>query len=218
MTVIKGAIFDMDGLLFDTEIVFDKAWRMTADNHNFNLDYNMQTELRGTSGKVMMKIIQNYVPQEDPAILMKELFDNAYIILQEEVPEKRGVHEILDYFRAKKIKMAVASSSPQYMIENNLKVSGIFQYFDVIVNGKEVKRGKPDPDIFILAANRLGCKTIECFVFEDARSGVAAGYSAGCKTIMIPDLVKPTEEEKRVAYGIYPTLNEALKDIKKLLD
>lgn len=102
MTVIKGAIFDMDGLLFDTEIVFDKAWRMTADNHNFNLDYNMQTELRGTSGKVMMKIIQNYVPQEDPAILMKELFDNAYIILQEEVPEKRGVHEILDYFRAKK--------------------------------------------------------------------------------------------------------------------
>lgn len=55
-------------------------------------------------------------------------------------------------------------------------------------------------------------------MFEDARSGVAAGYSAGCKTIMIPDLVKPTEEEKRVAYGIYPTLNEALKDIKKLLD
>ena len=217
MKSIKGAIFDMDGLLFNTEMVFDKAWQMTADDHHFKLDYNMQTELRGTSGKVMMGIIKRYVPQEDTAALMKDLFDNAYILLQKEVPMKPGVFEILEFFKEKGIKMAIASSSPQYMIENNLKVSGIDKYFDVIVNGKEVKIGKPNPDIFLLAAKRLGLEPETCFVFEDAINGVAAGYEAGCKTIMIPDLIRPTEKEKKTTFGIYSTLNEALQSIQSYL-
>ena len=218
MKIINGAIFDMDGLLFDSEKVFDMAWQETADNHNFELNHNMQTELRGTSGKTMETIIKKYVPNEDPETLVKELFDNAYIILQKHVPMKKGVKEILDYFKKCDVKMAVASSSPKYMIENNLNVSGISGYFDAIVCGKDVKFSKPNPDIFLLAAKQINCNPSECFVFEDAIAGVAAGCAADCLTIMVPDMVKPSKKEYDIAFGIYDDLYQAMINIQKMCD
>ena len=83
------------------------------------------------------------------------------------------------------------------------------------MNGSEVSKGKPNPDIYLLACERVVVCPEECYVFEDARAGVAAGVAAGCKTIMIPDLVQPTIIEKETAYGIYDDLNLALEDIKK---
>ena len=211
---MKAAIFDMDGLLFNSELIFDKAWQMNADNHGFILDPKMQEELRGCSGKVMRKIVNRYLPDQDAFVLQKELFENALSLEREYVPMKPGVFEILDYFKNRGLKLAVASSSPQDMIENNLKVSKTEQYFDIIVNGKEVENGKPHPDIFLLACKKLGFQPEECYVFEDARAGVAAGVAAGCKTIMIPDLVMPTQVEKDSAFGIFKDLNEALETIK----
>lgn len=212
---MKAAIFDMDGLLFDSELIFDHAWQMNADNHGFVLDPKMQEELRGCSGVVMRNIVNRYLPNQDAFVLQKELFENALSLEREYVPMKPGVFEILDYFKSEGFKLAVASSSPQDMIENNLRVSRLETYFDVIVNGSEVSKGKPNPDIFLLACERVGACPEECYVFEDARAGVAAGVAAGCKTIMIPDLVKPTIIEKETAYGIYDDLNLALEDIKK---
>lgn len=153
---MKAAIFDMDGLLFDSELIFDRAWQMNADNHGFVLDPKMQEELRGCSGVVMRNIVNRYLPNQDAFVLQKELFENALSLEREYVPMKPGVFEILDYFKGEDFKLAVASSSPQDMIENNLRVSRLETYFDVIVNGSEVSKGKPNPDIFLLACERVG--------------------------------------------------------------
>lgn len=210
---MKAAIFDMDGLLFDSEKIFDQAWKMNANNHGFILNPKMQEELRGCSGIVMRNIVHKYLPDQDAFVLQKELFENAMQLEKEFVPMKPGVKEILEYFKKENLKLAVASSSPLEMIKNNLKITHIDHYFDCIVNGSEVKKGKPHPDIFLLACQKLGYQPEECYVFEDAKAGVAAGYAAGCKTIMIPDLVMPGEIEKNTAFGIYNDLNEALKSI-----
>ena len=95
------------------------------------------------------------------------------------------------------------------MVEHNLELAGIAQYFDVVVSGQEVVYGKPEPDIFLLAAERLGLSPMDCYVFEDGINGVKAGLAAGCTTIMIPDLTPPTEELKHACAGIYSSLLEA---------
>ena len=215
---MKAAIFDMDGLLFDSETIFDRAWKMLAENYGFYLDPKMQEELRGCSGKVMRNIVNRYLPNQDAFVLQNELFENALSLEREYIPIKPGVFEILDYFKSRGFKLAIASSSPEDMIKNNLKVSNTKNYFDVIVNGREVENGKPSPDIFLLACEKLGFKPEECFVFEDAIAGVAAGVKAGCKTIMIPDLVMPTVVEKETTYGIFNDLNQALSNIKQNMD
>ena len=178
----------------------------------------MQEELRGCSGKVMRNIVNRYLPNQDAFVLQNELFENALSLEREYIPIKPGVFEILDYFKSRGFKLAIASSSPEDMIKNNLKVSNTKNYFDVIVNGREVENGKPSPDIFLLACEKLGFKPEKCFVFEDAIAGVAAGVKAGCKTIMIPDLVMPTVVEKETTYGIFNDLNQALSNIKQNMD
>ena len=89
--------------------------------------------------------------------------------------------------------MAVASSSLPGQIEANLRGAGIRDYFDAVVSGTEVERGKPAPDIFLRAAERIGCRAEDCFVFEDSENGVRAGHAAGCITVMVPDMIDPSE-------------------------
>lgn len=107
------------------------------------------------------------------------------------VPVKAGVHEILDFFKKQGVHMAVASSSLKEQIEANLIKSGIRDYFTEIVSGTEVEHGKPAPDIFLYATKKIGYAPEECYVFEDSKNGVKAAHAAGCKTIMIPDLIEP---------------------------
>ena len=105
-----------------------------------------------------------------------------------------GVPEILAFFREKGVKMAVASSSTREVVGHNLEASGILPYFDAVVTGEDVVHGKPAPDIFLRAAERLGLPAAFCTVYEDALSGIRAAHAAGCRPVMIPDQVQPTPE------------------------
>lgn len=131
--------------------------------------------------------------------------------VKKSIPKKPGVDEILQYFKKKKVHLAVASSSSKALIESNLRVAGIRSCFEVIVSGTEVEHGKPAPDIFLLAADKMKWRPEECYVFEDSVNGIQAGCAAGCKAIMIPDLVMPTAEVRALCYGIYNTLADAMK-------
>lgn len=209
-----GAIFDMDGLLFDTELIYNDEWYHIATKYGLNLQQDMLNELRGTSGVLMNHIVNAYWPDVDAAKLTEELFENARNTMKQYVPVKSGVYEILTYFHKNHVRMAVASSAPLALIQNNLQLAEITKYFDVIVSGEEVKHGKPAPDIFLLALQRLHLAAEDCYVFEDGIHGAYAGIQAGCSTIMVPDLLPPTDELCKLCTGIYYSLHDVMQAIK----
>lgn len=190
----KGAIFDMDGLLFDTESVYQRTWREIAQEKGVELDSGFPKAISGTNGTHMCHVIEQYYHVSDGKDIIEECMKRVREKLSEYVPIKEGVHEILDFFRGKGIHMAVASSSAAELIESNLEIAGIREYFAEIISGTEVKRGKPEPDIFLLAAERICCEPGECYVFEDSENGIKAGYAAGCITVMVPDLFEASPE------------------------
>lgn len=211
----RGAIFDMDGLLFDTERIFQQTWNEIAKEKNLYLSEEFASAISGTNGSYMCSVIEKYYKVSDGRKIRDDCMERVQKKLEVYVPKKVGVDEILQYFKKHSVHLAVASSSSKKQIENNLKRAGVRSYFEAIVSGTEVENGKPAPDIFLLAAEKIGCRPEECYVFEDSLNGIRAGYAAGCKAVMIPDLIAPTEEMYKLSSGIYETLVEARNKIEE---
>lgn len=193
--MVSGCIFDMDGLLFDTERIFQNYWRAIAAERGIVLADSFITEITGTSGEIQ-----------------KDCKERILRHLAKDVPVKTGAVEILGRCRMLGIKTAVASSSPLRQIKNNLENAGMENCFDALVSGDEVERGKPAPDIFLLAAKRIGIPPGECTVFEDSPHGIEGALRAGMKAVMIPDLLPPWEEHRR-QIEVYNNLQEAAEKI-----
>lgn len=211
----KGAIFDMDGLMFDTETVWQRCWSEVADEMNLELDPQFRKEICGTSGDLMAGIIAKYYHVEDGHAIAKDVKTRVQNYLMEEVIEKPGLREILQFFRDNGVRIAVASSSTRGQIQRNLEKTGTAGYIDEIISGTEIAHGKPAPDIFLYAAEMLGYDAKDCYVFEDAYNGVRAGAASGAATVMIPDSQEPTDEMRELAAGIYDSLTDAMKAIQK---
>ncbi len=207
--MLKGAIFDMDGLMFDTEQIWQKNWKLIADEMGVTLAEGFKYNICGTSGALMNSVIEKYYGVEDGSAIAADCKKRVHDDLMEFTPEKPGVHEILEFFRDAGVRIAVASSSSVEQIKRNLQNTNTQDFIEVIVSGSELKRGKPEPDIFLAAAERLGIDPQECYVFEDAFNGVKAGHAAGCCTIMIPDQMQPTEEIRALADAVCGSLVEA---------
>lgn len=212
---MKGAIFDMDGLMFDTERLWQKNWHAIADEMGVVLDPQFGKDICGTSGKLMSSVVEKYYHVADGSGIAKECTDRVHADLEKEVPEKPGIHEILKWLKEKGFRIAVASSSPRELIERNLRMTDTLQYIDCCCSGTEVKHGKPAPDLFLLAAQQIGIDPSECYVFEDAYNGIRAAYAAGTKGIMVPDTQEPDGEMKEKAHAICHDLLEALEILKK---
>ena len=210
----KGAIFDQDGLMFDTESIFSIAWAQAAETLGLTIPDGFRAAVTGAGGEGTKRIIRAWIPEADPDVLMDLLYRISYEIQSRTLPEKPGLHEILEFFRANGVKMAVASSSHRAPVERNLENSGVRPYFDVVVCGEDLSRGKPDPEDFLTAAARLGLPPEDCYVFEDSFNGVRAGRAAGCRTIMIPDMVRPDETLAGCYDACYPDLLTALEQIR----
>ena len=213
----KGAIFDMDGLLFDTECIYQQTWQEIAFEKGVELDGSFVKAISGTNGRHMRRVIERYYHVPDGTAIMDECMGRIRKKLSVHVPVKKGVHEILDFFQQKRIQMAVASSSAARQIESNLTTAGIRGYFSAVVSGAEVRQGKPKPDIFLCAAERIGCEPDMCFVFEDSENGIKAGYAAGCTTIMVPDLMEASSSILPYCGKICKDLLQAEQEISKML-
>ena len=210
----KGAIFDQDGLMFDTEAIFSRAWEQAAETLGIVIPDGFRAAVCGSSGEGTVQIIRTWIPDADPDVLLELIYRISYEIQSRTLPEKPGLHEILDFFRSHGVKMAVASSSHRRPIERNLERSGVRPYFEAVISGEDISRGKPDPEIFLTAAEQLGLSPADCYVFEDSFNGVRAGHAAGCRTIMIPDLLKPDQEIAKYYDACFPDLLTALEQIK----
>lgn len=205
----KGAIFDQDGLMFDTEKIYEECWFAVAEEMQFEIPEGYFAGIRGASGENLMNRIRGFLPNVDVDTYVKKVYELSFQIQDTRLPEKKGLHEILEFFKQNGVKLAVASSTVRPRVEKNLKKSGILEYFDVLTTGDEVSEGKPNPEIFQKAAKKLGLAPEECYVFEDSFNGVRAGHAAGCCTVMVPDMIQPDEEIR----GLYDMCCEDLLEV-----
>lgn len=210
-----GAIFDMDGLMFDTEHMYQEIWHQLAEERGMELPETFAKEISGTSGELMYGILRSYYPEDDPVFLAAECKRRMAEKLKVNVPEKPGLRELLEYLKEQGVRMIVASSTAEEVIRSNLRVSDTMRYFDHVISGAELPHSKPAPDIFLMAAEVIGLSPEDCYVFEDSVNGVLAGLAAGCKTVMVPDYMPPTEMIYDSDAVICESLNEALQLLRE---
>lgn len=188
--MIKGAIFDMDGLMFDTEMLASKGWLQAAKELNYPITEETVSIIRGTNMATSREIFKREFGDSvdyDAARTIRTDYVNQ-MIEEHGVPVKHGLLELLKYLKVSGRKLAVATSTERKTAETYLKLANVYPFFDMLVFGDEVKHGKPAPDIFLHAAGKLALKPEECVVFEDSPHGIKAAYDAGTKIIGVQDL------------------------------
>lgn len=196
--MVRGVIFDMDGLMFDTERLATVLWNQVGDERRIDMTEEFLDSFRGQNPTAIRNAFLQRFGREfdfDGCMGRKDELQHRYIE-EKGVPLKEGLPELLEYLKGQDIRMAVATSTQQSLAEKMLKIAGVYEYFDAVAYGNKVKRSKPFPDIFQKAAEDLGVPMRECLVLEDSISGVQAGKAAGGYIIHIPDVVVVPEEVK----------------------
>lgn len=211
----RGAIFDMDGTLFDTEKLYRQAWLDIAEEFGEEKNYGLPTAISGTNiGTESYEVIRRFYPNIDAEAYLARVLEEVRACSERNLELMAGVGEILAFFKAAGVRMAVASSAPVSVIERNVTRANLRGYFDFLIGGDKVTNGKPAPDIFLLAAEGLNLPASDCYVFEDSFNGIRAAQAAGSVAIMIPDQVQPTDEIKALCAAIFPNLNVARQAIE----
>lgn len=213
MATVKGAVFDMDGLMIDSERVVLMGYEFAAEK--FGYDSKILELARLSIGRTVndtRKIFNESMGsgfdydtfKPNVSKFVKDYFE------ENGVPVKKGVFELLEVLKRKNYRLCVATSTRKETASEELIKAGILEHFEDLVGGNDISRGKPFPDIFLEAAKRIEAKPENCFVFEDSINGIKAAYAAGMKPIMIPDLVEPTEEIIPMIYKRFDSLDEAI--------
>jgi len=219
MMHISALIFDMDGLMFDTEYIAQKAWKRAASDLGYDFSDDVFQGVIGRSLPDVERFTRQVFGADFP-------FQEAYhrkqayvqkIVARDGIRLKPGLLELLAFIEGRagspaQLSTAIASSSTQAIIRRNLELAGLqADGFDALVSGDEVQYGKPAPDIFLLASRRLGIAPINCLVLEDSNAGIRAAHAAGMVAVMIPDIILPDEESKALAYRILPSLHAVME-------
>ena len=213
---IKLVIFDVDGLLLNTEFVWDTVWKNVADKYNEPRFYNLHKYAVGITGKETEDLITNNLPDvENPLLMLQEARNIGVQLLKTEVDVMPGAFELLDYLKARNFSLAVATTTPRNLTMERLKQTGLIDYFQVIVCGDEVKRRKPDPEIYTTVLMKTGYSADEAIVFEDTGYGITAAYNAKIRPVMVPSLRQPNDDEKAMCFDIIDNLSKGIEVIEK---
>lgn len=207
---IDTVIFDMDGVIFDSEILVLQCWQEVAERHGIeNVDVACH-ECLGTNSVVSKGIFLKHYGENFPYDEYKQEMAEVFFSRAAggKLAKKPGVEELLRYLREDGFKVGLASSTREALVRKELSEGGLIEYFDQIIGGDKVKRSKPEPDIFLEACRRLGAEPERCYVIEDSYNGIRAAHAAGMHPIMVPDLMEPTEEMHTLAEEILESLDE----------
>ncbi len=214
-----AVIFDMDSVLLDSERLSTEAWTVACARFGYDLTEELNLRLIGRNivdaNGLLREALGDAVPVE-------EVRRHANTLILERVgqggiPLKPGVVPLLDFLAARTVPMAVATSTPRADTVGHLRHAGLLPRFQAIVCGDEVPRGKPAPDIFLAAAERLATQPAACVVLEDSFAGIRAAHAARMIPIMVPDLLEPDEEIRALAYAVAATLDDAKGIIADLM-
>ena len=219
MSKIKLCIFDMDGLLLDTErYVWDIAKRNIGKEYGLDISSQLSADLIGLGTQVFAEEIKKQfgmnIPAEEYAVKVKEYYANYCI--NNDIPLKPGVMELFKFLKENNIYISLGTSTDEKLAKVALKKTGLLEYFDYAVFGNQVKNGKPNPEIYLKSVEHYRFNPDECIVFEDALSGAKAAYDGNINFILVPDLKQPTQEYKEKALAIINTLQEAIPIISKI--
>lgn len=214
--MIRGVIFDMDGTMFDTERMWATFWVPALARLGLEYREGLAEAERGTAGETSLAIVrQFYGPDCDAKAIIDSLHQEADAAFSAApVPKKPGLDPLLDWLEGQSIPMAVASSSRLAGIRRNLDAWGMTDRFQALLSGEQVQHSKPDPEIFLRAAQALGVDPAECLVLEDSYNGVRAGAAGGFVTVMVPDLVPADEEMRRLYTMECRSLSEVLDKLR----
>ena len=216
--MIKAIIFDMDGLMIDSERVTFECYQERLKDMNLTMDEEFYKTLLGKPIKGIYQrfydVYGNDFPIEDVIkdvhALMAKRFET------EGVPIKTGLKSLLEYLKENNYKTIVATSSNRERVDTILSQAQITDYFDDSICGDEVTKGKPNPEVFLKSCQKLGVNVDEAIVLEDSEAGIQASYDAGIKVICIPDMKYPEKQYEEKTFKILKDLNDVTEYLKSL--
>lgn len=213
--MIEAVLFDMDGLLIDSEREYDKAMKEAITRYGHRITDDFLISVRGIPVKEFKKRLKLEFGRDFPVEKFRNDFKSKVWenIRQYGMPVKNGAHQLIQYLVANGIRYSVATSNDRAMALELLEAADLRGAFQYMVCGDEVENGKPFPDIYLKAADLLGVNIKNALVLEDSYNGIRAGYSAGARVIMVPDLVQPTDEIRQMTDYVVNDLGKVISCI-----
>ncbi|PSU36510.1 HAD family hydrolase [Photobacterium lutimaris] len=210
----QAAIFDMDGLLLDTERVCMRIFKEACAVQNLPFHEDVYLSIIGCNAASIDVIFRK--AYGDDLDRLHDEWRTRYnaVVKHQAIPLKEGVIELLEWLKAQGTPIAVATSTAHEVATKKLELAGLAKYIDNLTTGCEVANGKPHPEIYQLAASRLNVEPQHCLAFEDSNNGVRSAVAANMMTFQIPDLVEPCDEVRQFGHAIVPSLHEVLAKLK----
>ena len=214
----QAVVFDMDGVIFDTERLVIEFWKEVAKKHNIpNVEHTCIQCLGTNRVRTREIFLENYgadFPFDPYRAEVTELFNTHYNGVP--LPTKPGVRELLSYLQEQDIKVGLASSTAQHLVRDEIGTAGLLPYFQTLVCGDMVEHSKPAPDIFLKACEILNADPTKSIAIEDSFNGIRSAHCAAMTPIMVPDQVQPTDEIRTLAFHVMPSLLDVLNWLKTL--
>lgn len=216
MRNVKGVIFDMDGVLIDTEKISFNSYKQVLKEYDYEMSEEFYITLIGHNVKSIKNIMLDNYGEGFPfdEIYEKKVKIAVDTIDRDGVIVKKGVHELINYLKDNNYKIAVATSTRKERAHYLLKEVGIIDKIDYIICGDQVVNSKPDPEIFLKASYGINVATENCIVIEDSEAGIKAAHNANIRSINVPDMVMPNDNIKELSYKIC----ENLLKVKELFE
>ena len=210
---MKGIIFDMDGVILDSETISDRTWRMAAKEKGLEVNDKILNSCRGTNKNDSMAILKTHYGQDfDSAAFLERTSELFHQIEESEgIPLMHYAKEILEYLKPR-YTLALASSTRGVTVERQLRNAGVIDFFKTRTTGDMVVHSKPDPEIYLMACKSVGLEPQECYAIEDSLNGIKSAYAAGLKPIIVIDKIQPTEENRKMCVAVFDSL-EGLKEM-----
>lgn len=217
MMPVEAVIFDMDGLIFDSERIVQRSWNIAGEELGYGRIGDHIYHTLGFNVKRREKYFKSVYGEDFRMAEFGVLTSKAFheITAAEGLGVKPGVRELLEFLKLHGIKRAVATSSRREYSTNILTEAGLWDYFDGAVFGDMVENAKPDPEIYLKACEKIGADPVKSIALEDSPAGIRAAHAAGMTPIMIPDLVEPDAEIRKLYYKKFQTLNQVIELLKK---